>query len=200
MTARTFNCSYHGLEQQERQKGIPATQLFNCTTGTHLATGLNHCPCSPGHTKELLSSQSNSYNTHSAAHPTLGFSSTWLYNLTIFLKSPVVWKCYPNINPIRSAVMFLLANQDHVIIKSLLISCANDSQICVPLSNILGFILSNPLRYEHEKKGCTFCTTQMPETNTFPNKKTSTKPNPQIPKKSLHSRTRLKQKQKEKEG
>lgn len=152
MTARTFNCSYHGLEQQERQKGIPATQLFNCTTGTHLATSLNHCPCSPSHTKELLSSQFNSCNIHSAAHPTLGFFSTWLYNLTIFLKSPVVWKCYPNINPIRSAVMFLLTNQDHVIIKSLLISCANDSQVCVPLSNTLGFILSSPLRYEHEKK------------------------------------------------
>lgn len=30
--------------------------------------------------------------THSAAHPTLGFSFTWLYNLTIFLKSPMLWK------------------------------------------------------------------------------------------------------------
>lgn len=61
-------------------------------------------------------------------------------------------KVLPNINPIRSAVMFLLINQDHMTIKSLLISCASDSWVGVPLPNTQGFILSVPLRYEHEKR------------------------------------------------
>ena len=39
-----------------------------------------------------------------------------------------------------------------MIIKSLLISCANDSQVCVPFPNTQTFILANPLRNGQEKR------------------------------------------------
>lgn len=168
MTARTFNCSYHGLEQQEQQKGIPATQLFNCSTGTHLAADLNQYPHSPSHTKKLLSLQSNSYHTHSAAHP----SSTWLYNLTIFLKSPMVWKKSATHHKSHQISSYVPSDKPRPCDskKSANLLWKLFSGLCSIILHT-GFYSFYSIDIWTGKKGCTFCTTQMSETNTFPNKK-----------------------------
>lgn len=175
MTARTFNCSYHGLEQQEQQKGIPASQLFNCTTGTHLATRLNHSPYSLSHTKELLSLQPNSYHTHSAARPPLGFSSTWLYNLIIFLKNPMVWKKSATHHKSHQISNYVPSDKPRPCDskKSANLLWKLFSGLCSIIQHT-GYYSFYSVEIWTGKNDCTFCTTQMSETNTFPNKKNLT--------------------------